>query len=174
MRSDRLLSIVLTGIGFAIAVAAGLYLAVRLSRGEIGSGGVLVGAGVAFVPVAVLVGIGIYLYARSLPREEPEQESTIRQQRDILDLLRSQGKVSLPEVAQAMNVDVDAVEGMVRELIGLRVFSGYVDWQSRLLVQDDAGRLGALQRCQKCGSPIDLSGGGVITCGVCQTEYFLV
>ncbi len=174
MNSGRLLGIVLSVMGFTIAVAAGLYLAVRLSRSELDVTGVLVGAGLAFIPVALLAGAGLYIYAQNARREEPEPESTMRQQRDLVDWLRSQGHISLDDAAQRLNVEVDAVRAIVRELIGLRVFSGYVDWQSGVLYQVETERLRAMHDCQTCGSPIDVPENGVVGCKGCQTEYFSV
>lgn len=173
MSSVRRLGIALSVIGFAIAVTAGLILAVRFSRGETEMGGVIVSAAAVFIPVGLLVAAGIYLYVRQAPREEAEPESTMPQQREIVVWLNSQSQVRIADVARTMSIDVEQVERMVHELISLRVFSGYVNWQAGVLVRIDADRLRAMQRCQTCDSPLDLASNSG-ACSVCQTEYFLV
>jgi len=62
---------------------------------------------------------------------------------------------------------------MVHQLVGLQVFSGYVNWDKGVIYSADAGNLRDLENCKNCGGEIKLVGKGVVTCKFCGTEYFL-
>lgn len=171
MNTGRLVGIILVVVGFGIAVIAGLWLALQVSSDQITSGGAVVGAGIAFIPVALLAGFGIYMYVQG--GKEAEQESEMQKQRQLLDIIKSRGQVSVPDVALEMRVSVDAIQNMVHQLVGLQVFSGYVNWDKGVLYSADASQLRDLDKCKNCGGEIQLVGKGVMTCKFCGTEYFL-
>jgi hypothetical protein len=171
MNQGRLIGVILMVIGFGIAILAGLFLAVQASSDELSTGSAVLGAGFAFMPVALLVGFGIYMYIKG--GEEAEQESVMRKQRELLDILRSRGQVGVHDMALELMVGVDVVQDMVHQLVGLQIFSGYVNWDDGILYSSDAGKLRDLKECQKCGAPIELVGKGVVACKHCGTEYFL-
>ena len=171
MNSSRLIGIILIVIGFGIAIIAGTWLALGVSRETLEPGGAVVGAGLAFIPIALLVGFGIYLYVQG--GQEAERESVMRQQRQLLDIIRSRGEVRTHDVAVEMGVSVDTIQNMVHELVGLQVFSGYVNWKDGTLYSVDAQNLRELSQCKNCGGEIKLTGKGVATCRFCGTEYFL-
>lgn len=167
----RLLGIIFTVVGFCVAVIAGLWLAVQVSSQALEAGGAILGAGLAFIPVALLVGAGIYLYVRG--GEEAEEESVMRKQRQLMDIVKSRGQVSVNDVALEMQVSVDRIKSMVHELVGLQVFSGYVNWSDGILYSSDTAKLRDLKQCKNCGGEIKLVGKGVVECPFCGTEYFL-
>ncbi len=171
MNTGRLAGIILIVVGFGIAVIAGLWLAVQVSSERITAGGALVGAGIAFIPVALLVGFGIYMFV--LGGREAREESSMRLQRQLLDIVKSRGQVRVSDLALEMRVSVDSVKGMIHQLVGLQVFSGYVNWEKGMLYSSDASQLRDLSQCKNCGGEIKLAGKGVITCKFCGTEYFL-
>jgi len=171
MNNSRLVGIILSVAGLGVAVIAGLWLASQLASGALSSGGALIGAGIAFVPVALLVGFGVYLYQRG--GEEAQVESTMQKQRQLMDILRSRGQVSVNDMALEMQVSVDAVKDMVHQLVGLQVFSGYVNWNDGTLYSAEASSLRELKQCKNCGGEITLAGKGVVVCRFCGTEYFL-
>lgn len=171
MNSSRLTGIILSIVGLGIALIAGLWIASQVAAGSLTSGGALVGAGIAFIPVALLVGFGIYLYSRG--GAEAKQESIMQKQRQLLDILKSRGQVSVDNMALEMNVSVDTVKDMVHQLVGLQVFSGYVNWDEGTLYSAEASKLRELKQCRNCGGEITLAGKGVFVCRFCGTEYFL-
>jgi len=170
MNSGRLVGIILIVVGFGIAVIAGLWLASQVSSG-LQSGGAIVGAGLAFIPVALLVGFGIYLYVQG--GKEAETESEMQKQRQLLDIVKSRGQVAVSDLALEMKTNVDTVKSMVHQLVGLQVFSGYINWDKGILYSSDASNLRDLQKCKNCGGEIKLAGKGVVVCPFCGTEYFL-
>ena len=72
-----------------------------------------------------------------------------------------------------MNVPVPAVQDMVHRLVGLQVFSGYVNWNEGVLYSAEASELRKLEKCENCGGEITLAGKGIVVCKYCGTEYFL-
>jgi len=165
----RLIGVMLIVAGFVIAVLAGLWLAVQSSALE--PGGLVLGAGLAFIPIALVIGFGIYLYVRG--SREAEHTSTMQMQRRLLDILKSKGQVGVHEMALELGVSVDTVKDLVHQLVGLQVFSGYVNWRDGVLYSSDASQLRELERCKNCNGEIVLAGKGVLTCRFCGTEYFL-
>lgn len=171
MNSGRLIGIILIVVGFGVAVLAGAYLSVQAGTEALTAGGAVIGAGLAFIPVAVLVGFGILLYVRG--GQEAEEESVMQKQRQLLDMVKTRGQVSVNDLAVDMRLSVDSIKDMVRQLVGLQVFSGYVNWDDGILYSSDASKLRDLKNCEKCGAPITLAGKGVVVCKYCGTEYFL-
>jgi hypothetical protein len=171
VNTGRLIGIILIVIGFGIAMIAGVWLAFGVSNDQMEIGGALVGAFVAFIPVAVLVGFGIYMFVQG--GKEAEVESTMRKQRELLDIVKSRGQVGVSDLALEMNTNVDSVKAMVHELVGLQVFSGYVNWDEGTLYSSEASKLRELTKCKNCGGEIQLVGKGVVVCRFCGTEYFL-
>lgn len=170
MNGGRLSGIVLMVVGFGVAVLAGLWLAVQAGD-NLSAGGALLGALIVFVPVALLIGFGIYFYTQG--GQEEEQQSTMRQQRDLLDILKSRGQVRVEDMAIELGVPLNTVQDLVHQLVGLQVFSGYVNWKEGMLYSEEASKLRELDRCKHCGGEIELAGKGVVVCPFCGTEYFL-
>ncbi len=171
MNSGKLVGIILMVVGFGIAVIAGLWLATRVSAGELQSGGALIGGALAFIPVALLAGFGIYLFVQG--GKEAETESEMQKQRQLLDIVKSRGQVPVSDLALEMKTNVDSVRNMIHQLVGLQVFSGYINWDKGILYSSDAGNLRELDKCKNCGGEIKLVGKGVVACPFCGTEYFL-
>jgi len=171
MNQGRLIGIILIVVAFGIAAIVGSFIAAQTSTNELGLGGATILAGIAFIPISMLAGFGIFLYVKG--KLEAEQQSVMRKQRELLDIVRTQGQVEIRNVALEMNVDLDTVKQMVHQLVGLQVFSGYVNWDDGILYSSEASKLRDLKQCEKCGAPIQLVGKGVVACKACGTEYFL-
>lgn len=171
MNSSRLVGLGLTIAGVVVAVLAGLWIASQVSSGVWSSATPFMAAGVAFIPVALLVGFGIYLYVRGGAQDK--QDSEMQKQRRLLDIVKSRGQVSVSDIAVEMAVPVAQVQDMVHQLVGLQVFSGYVNWDDGVLYSAQASQLRQLDKCKNCGGEITLAGKGVVVCKYCGTEYFL-
>jgi hypothetical protein len=167
---SRSTGLILIGIGFVATVLAGLLLAVGdLEAGTLATRGVL-----AFLLIAPVLLAGIYFYVRSDPPEvDIPETSDMLKQRELLDALREQRALAVPELAHQLEVDEARIQEYVYQLVQLEVLSGVADWEAGMLYAADAVQLRALQTCQKCGTAIDLRGRGVIRCAVCGTEYLL-
>lgn len=170
MNQGRLIGIVVTVIGFVVAVVAGLWIASQAASG-LSSSGALLGAGVAFVPVALLVGFGIYMYTRN--GSEPEVQSEMEQQRLLLDIIGARGQMSMDALASEMNVTDAVIRGHLDQLVSLQVFSGYINWETGLVGAASAESLRVLDRCLVCSSPLSLKSTSGAQCSACKTDYFL-
>jgi hypothetical protein len=171
MNSGRLVGIILTVVGIGVAVIAGLWIAAQVGQGALSGGGAATTAGVVFIPVALLIGFGIYSYVQGGARQKEESET--QKQRLLLDIVRSRGQVSVNDMALEMHVPIDSVKLMVHQLVGLQVFSGYVNWKDGILYSAEASQLRQLDKCKNCGGDIELAGKGIVVCKYCGTEYFL-
>jgi tRNA(Ile2) C34 agmatinyltransferase TiaS len=72
-----------------------------------------------------------------------------------------------------MQIGQDEIKSLVHKLVGLQVFSGYINWDKGVLYSDEAQQLRELDKCRNCGGEIQLAGKGVMTCKYCGTEYFV-
>ena len=126
---------------------------------------------IAFIPIALFAGVGIYIYVQG--EKEANEESVMRKQRRLLDILNSRGQVPVQEMAVELNSSVDQIQDMIYQLVGLQVFSGYINWDDGVLYSAEAKKLQGLKECERCGAPIALVGKGVVACSACGTEYFL-
>ncbi len=171
MNTSRLIGIILIVSGAVVTILAGGWLASQISSESLTVGGAFVGAVAAFIPIALLLGSGIYLYIQG--GRESRRESVMHNQRRLLDIVRSRGQIKIHDLALEMGVPVDSVQNMVHDLVGLQVFSGYVNWNDGTLYSAEASQLRDLQQCKNCGGEIQLAGKGVVTCRFCGTEYFL-
>lgn len=171
MNRARLFGIIATVLGFVVAVIAGLFIAAQV-RGGLTGGGALAGAGVAFVPVALLVGFGLYLYMQGSGDDENDTETDVERQRQLLDIVKARGAVSVNDLAAELDISVADVQRLVRDLAALEVFSGYINWNEGTLYPASSAELEAVTTCRICNSPIDLSTDSLVTCPVCGTEYF--
>ena len=97
----------------------------------------------------------------------------MQKQRQLLDIVKSRGQVPVSDLALEMKTSVDSVKNMVHQLVGLQVFSGYINWDKGVLYSSDASNLRGLEKCKNCGGDIKLAGKGVVVCPFCGTEYFL-
>lgn len=172
MISARAAGMVLIVVGFGAAVAAGLWLASQVSGQSLNVGSAMLRAGLAFIPVALLVGGGIYLYTR---RAEPAvmEKSSMEQQRHLVDILKARGQMPISELARVMDTSPDTVKGLLQQMIELQVFSGYIHWKEEMIYSADAGRLRGLNQCSVCGAPIRLAASGATACQTCGSEYFI-
>ena len=171
MNNSRLSGIILTVVGLGVALIAGLWIASQVASESLSSGGAIVGAGLAFIPVALLVGFGLYMFVKG--GQQAQEDSMMQKQRQLLDILKSRGQFAVPNMALEMRISADQVKDMVHQLVGLQVFSGYVNWDEGVLYSADARNLRELDKCKNCGGEIKLVGKGVVACKFCGTEYFL-
>jgi uncharacterized membrane protein len=171
MSGTRLLGILLTVVGLGIAVIAGLWISSNLAAGTLEAGGALLTAFFVFILVAMLLIAGIYLFLRS--GHEAQKQSAMETQRKLIDIVKSRGEVDVHQLALELQTPVGEVKTLTHQLVGLGVFSGYVNWDSGTLYSADAKALRELDKCKNCGGALKLVGKGVITCPYCGTEYFL-
>jgi len=169
MNSSRLLGIILLVVGLALGLIAAAWL---FTNDDLEGPARILGLGIALVVlVAPLSGAGLYLLSSG--KQEARQQQEASQQRKLLNIVQARGEVPLDDAAVEMQVPRDQIKDMLYSLVGLGVFSGYINWDKGVLYSTDARSLRALKQCPNCGGEITLSGKGIARCRFCGTEFFL-
>lgn len=170
--SGRVIGLILIAIGAVIGVLSGLWLLSGMSEGNLQGSGALFGAAFLFlVVVAPLVGGGIFFLTRG--RAEEQATARARAQRRLLDMVSTRGKISIIDIAQELKLSRGEIEGDLYDLVGMGLFTGYVDWNKGILQSVEAGRLQGEQHCPNCGGILELAGKGLVKCPYCGAEIFL-
>ncbi len=168
----RILGIILIGIALIVLIVAALWLVVEPLQAGGSLGGAVLGLFLVLLIFVLPIGAGgVYLLTKST--QETAQYEDIAKQRKILNMVLTQGKVSLSDVAIELDAPIDTVEDMVRDLVGKQLFSGAINWKDGILYSEQASELKADQKCPNCGGKLELVGKGVIECPYCGAEVFL-
>ncbi|MBI5293251.1 MAG: hypothetical protein HY872_15350 [Chloroflexi bacterium] len=171
MKSGQVAGVLLV-IGAGAVVVIGLaVLGVFSAAGGLTAAGFGVGVILLAIISLPLIGAGAFLLAKS--RQEGQDEAVVAKQRKILDMVSARGQVSIADVALELKAGRDQVQSWVYNLVGLGLFSGYINWNDGTLYSAQAAQLRDLTTCKKCGGQVSLAGKGVIKCQYCGTEYFL-
>jgi len=171
MGSGRSGALILIGLGIAIGGIGTLYVLSQLSSGELQTGGAVVGVGIFGLPALLAIGIGVGLLGRS--REVAAGDKEQAQLRKILDMVKSKGQVPISELVIDLGSTRKQVQDQVHSLVGMGLFSGYINWDEGTLFSAEAAGLRELDRCKHCGGEVSFAGKGVLACKHCGTEYFL-
>src|SRR5437667_9275387 len=78
------------------------------------------------VIVAPLVGGGIYLTVQGTGEAKQQYDAAL--QRKLLNIIQSRGSVPIDDVALEMQQPKDAIRDMLYSLVGLGLYSGYINW----------------------------------------------
>ncbi|HML24779.1 MAG TPA: hypothetical protein PKD09_24205 [Aggregatilinea sp.] len=169
MNMNRLAGILLIVLGVIVGIVAGAWL---FTNDGLTNSAQILGLGLVLVAVvAPLVGFGIYLSV--FGGKQAKQQQSASEQRTLLNIVQSRGQVDINDVALEMQLPREQIRSMIYNLVGLEVFSGYINWDKGVLYSSDASQLRDLKQCPNCGGEITLSGKGVAKCRFCGTEFFL-
>lgn len=169
MNLNRLVGIILIVVGALVGIIAGAWL---FTNEDLEGPARLLGlALVLLVLVAPMVGGGLYLTV--FGGHEARQQQEASQQRKLLNIVQSRGSIDLNDMALEMQMPREKVKDTVYSLVGLGVFSGYVNWDKGILYSSEASKLRELKNCPNCGGEIQLTGKGIASCRFCGTEFFL-
>lgn len=171
MKSSNPLGWILIAAAVVVALLGLGWLAVSLGSGGMRSGGAVLGMFLLAVPVLVLGGAGFFVLARG--KEEAVADSGRVELRRILDLVESRGQIPVTDLVLELKSSREKVQQEIHALVGMGVFSGYINWDDGVLYSAQASSLRTLDRCKKCGGELKLVGKGVVKCPYCGTEYFL-
>jgi len=166
----RTVGIILIAVGVIIAVVILVMMAAGIAQDELTGGGAILGFGLGLIIVLPLVGAGIFLMIKG--KSEEAELTQVRNQRKILDMVKTQGKVSISDVVLELRTDREQVKAWIYDLVGKGLFSGYINWDDGILYSEDASKL-KTDKCPNCGGQIELAGKGVTQCPFCGTEIFL-
>jgi hypothetical protein len=168
----RIIGIILIAGGIIVGIIITVLMMVYRSEGSLTSGAATLGwvLGIAILVLPQL-GMGIFLLWKG--GQEAAASAKANQQRELLSIVKSRGQVDIRDLAIEMQASKEDVQGMVHDLVGMGLFSGYINWDEGILYSSQASQLRELTNCKHCGGQLELAGKGVIRCPYCGTEYFL-
>ncbi len=170
-RSGRLIGIILVIVGVLICVGGTAVSFSSTRNVEINAiGGLVLGVVLSAFIAVPFIGAGIYLVIRG--RAEEAEMAHVSRQRKILDMVKTRGQVDISDLVFELNSTSDLVRDDVYKLVGMGLFTGYVNWDDGVLYSREASQLTG-HKCPNCGGEQEFAGKGVITCQYCGTDVFL-
>ena len=168
----RILGIILIAGGILVGIIITVLMMVYYREGSLSAGAATLGF-VLFTAVLVIPGIGFGIFLLWKGNQEAASSAVANRQRELLNIVKARGQIDISEVAIEMQTSKDEVHDMIHDLVGMGLYSGYINWDEGVLYSRQASQLRDLTNCEHCGGQLELAGKGVIQCPYCGTEYFL-
>jgi DNA-directed RNA polymerase subunit RPC12/RpoP len=165
--SGKVVGIILIVLGLILLVVGGVWLFSE----DITAGGRVLGLLLGLLVLAPIIGVGVYLLRQGTV--EQTQFATVQQEKKLLNMILTQGQVTVPEMVAELNEPKDTVEDMIRSVVGKQLFSGAIDWKRGILYSVESQKLVGEQKCPNCGGDLRFAGKGLIVCPYCGSEVFL-
>jgi len=166
MRRTGRIGIGVMVLAFSLAIVASLWLALEVRTQALVD--LIPYVLLAFVLIFGLMLFGLRLWlARSV---EVASESDVEQQRRILAGLVLDVPTSFEVLSRAVSVDEALMEGVLRELVRLNLFNGYIDWRGQRLCAMLPQDVEALHTCRVCGMGLEQASRPAV-CPQCATVY---
>jgi hypothetical protein len=169
--SGRLIGTILIALGLIVCFggsAVSFFSTRNVETG--GTGGLVLGLVLSVLIAAPLAAGGIYMIIRG--RAEEAEMADVTRQRKILNMVETRGQVEISQLVLELKVNIDQVRNDIYKLVGLGLFTGYVNWDDGILYSRAASQL-AGNTCPNCGGTQEFAGKGVIKCKYCGAEIFL-
>ena len=177
MKTGQLLggALLFGGLLGGLGCGAFLVYSVVSPAGGLQGGGAILGLILVIALALPAIAAGGFLLVRGNREaaEAKQQQSAGVKQRQLLDMVKTRGQVPIADLVLELKSTRNEVQTWVHDLVGMGIFSGYVNWDDGILYSIEASQLRDLTRCKHCGGELQLAGKGVVRCGYCGTEYFL-
>ena len=168
MKNARTVGMVLIVVGLIIFLG-GSAVSITSTGGNVG--GAVLGIVISlFVAIPAVAG-GIFLIVQS--RADVARQADAVRRRKILDMVKTQGQVDVSDLVIELNSSTTQVREDIYKLVGMGLFTGYINWDKGQLYSREASQLRAGSTCPNCGGELALGGKGVVTCQHCGTDIFL-
>ena len=169
MSTGKTVGTILIIIGLVIA-ALGILWGLANLGGELETSGFVLVVGLSIILALPFLGVGAYLIVQG--RSEEAKMAEVQKEKQLLNMVATQGQISVGEAALELDVSRDQIKAWVYDLVGKGLFSGYINWDDGLLISRRAAELRG-NKCPNCGGQVELSGKGVVSCPYCGSEIFL-
>lgn len=166
--NSKIVGIIFIVVGLLVFVAG---TAVSFSATSVTTGGAVLGMVLSLIVAIPAVVGGIFLMLRG--RLDADRKVHAARQRQILDMVKTRGSVDISDIIIELNSNTEQVRSDIYKLVGMGLFTGYVNWDKGMLYSKEASQLKAGNTCPNCGGQMSLGGKGVVTCPYCGTEVFL-
>lgn len=168
----RTLGIILIIGGLVVGAIIIVLMLVYRNEGSLTSGAAMLGITLGLLVLSLpQIGFGIFLLTRG--QQEAVTAAQAGKQRELLGIVKTRGSVPVSDLALELQVSRDEVQDMIHQLVGMGLYSGYINWEKGVLYSAEASQLRGLSRCANCNGQLTLAGKGVVQCPYCGTEYFL-
>lgn len=169
--SGRIVGLILM-IGSALLfIVFAVWALTAMGTGETSTTGMVLGILLALIVMAPIFGAGAYVFRKG--SVEKEEYARVAQEKTILNMVLTQGQVTIAEVIAELGVPRDEVESMIRDLVGKQLFSGAINWDKGILYSVESQQLTENRKCPNCGGDLQFAGKGLIVCPWCGSEVFL-
>jgi hypothetical protein len=95
------------------------------------------------------------------------------QQRLMLDLVRSSGRLRLERLAAMLAVPADVLYDWLYQAIQRGQFTGSINWKEGRIYSVTAAKIGSRSQCPNCGGQLAPGGGETVLCVQCGSEVVL-
>ncbi len=167
----RTIGLILIAVGIIGCILLAVLMSTYVAEESLSRGAAVLGFTLGAVVLLLPLGGGVFMLWKG--RQEEQFTQKAEKQRQLLNMVKTQGQVPISDLAIQMDVSRDDVQNMLADLVGKGLFSGYVNWSEGMLYSRQASELRGRETCAVCGGQLELAGHGVIRCPYCGTEYFL-
>lgn len=168
----RTLGIILIAGGIIVGIIITALMMVYRGEESLTAGAATLGLVLGLlVLVLPQLGIGAFLLWRG--GQEAAAAAEANKQRNLLNMVKTRGQVAIADLVIELKSSKDEVNQMIHQLVGMGLFSGYINWDEGMLYSRQASELRQLSNCQHCNGELELAGKGIVRCPYCNTEYYL-
>ncbi len=168
----KTLGYILIAGGIIVGIIITALMLVYRGEGRLTPGGLALGITLGFL-VLVLPQLGFGAFLLWKGGQDAVVTARAQDQRQLLDMVKTRGQIAISDLVIELDSSRDIVQQNLYQLVGMGLFSGYVNWDEGMLYSRQATELHQLNKCEHCGGELELAGKGVIRCPFCGTEYFL-
>lgn len=122
------------------------------------------------IPALLFWTVGAILWRRHNAEVRQDRDRHLRE--EVLERVMTRGRCKFDELAQELGVSPKTVEEAIYDVVGMKLFTGYVNWPGREIIAMEAEQISG-DKCPNCGGAIELAGKSMARCPYCGTQIFL-